>query len=412
MKLAQTLLLLTIVTVLHAQNVTKKSFAVTNNGDTIWGIIKDKEFNVSPTSIKLNDTKYTTENIKAFATEDGTLYKRYTIAYHTAPINESAMTFGDENKISSTTAFLKVLVNAKNSLTEFRTNERVYYYVTDEQKAVELNYIKATVSFDSKLYENDARYGKTIVFEKTDYKIVLDSLNSSNNKDIANKINNAGYDENSITKIVRLVNGLTKATVGGNKNTLLVGIGLTSFTNTIDGGTTNALRDIPIGNTTSPLISVAYKFSPKRSINKSSYILGLAYSNYNVSGERTTQTTEKKYVLEVKNSYLDIYAKYLYTLNPKNIVKFSLGAGINGSLLVSKKNTAYSTSFSDVVQVTDNTIPFKSSLVNFVFAFHVAISKFEIATNYIMPQEMSNFAYGSWKSSRLSVSLLYNFHLK
>jgi hypothetical protein len=67
MKLVQTILLLTIVIVLHAQNVSKKSYAIANNGDTICGTIKDKEFNVSPTSIKLNDIKYTTENIKAFA---------------------------------------------------------------------------------------------------------------------------------------------------------------------------------------------------------------------------------------------------------------------------------------------------------------------------------------------------------
>lgn len=412
MKIVHTLLILIVSTSIFAQATSKKSFAIANNGDTIWGVIKDKEFNVSPTSFKLNDTKYTVDNVTSFTTEDGTLYKRYTITYHTAPINESNMAFGDEAKTKSTIAFLKVLVNAKKGLAEFRTPERLYFYLLNNQQAVELYYVKGTVSFESKAFENDARYGKTIVLEKTDYKQQLDSLNDNTSKDIASKITNASYDENSITKIVRLANGLNENVPSKINNSLQIGFGFNYYSNTINSGTTNALRDIKIDNNIAPALSIAYKISPKRKVNRSSYIFGLVYSNYNVTGERTTQTTEKKYVLEVKNSYLDIYAKYLFTINPESSVKLSLAAGINYSMLVSKKNTTYSTSFSDVIIATENTIPFRSSLVNPVFALHIAFNKFEISANYIMPQELSNFEFGSWKTSRLSANLFYNFNLK
>ena len=168
---------LVFTSTLIAQKSFRDGFIVTNGGDTSFGKIRERDWNLNPTKIEFEKgvaKTYEVADLKSFGLIGGDIYRRNTVTVHRIPYAENNSYPAGEIKIDTVIAWLKLIVSAKNSLAVLYLQERPYFYVLEQDgTATELVYGIGLYSFSEKKHEKDARYGTTSILETAEYKTQL-----------------------------------------------------------------------------------------------------------------------------------------------------------------------------------------------------------------------------------------------
>ena len=118
-KFATLFIFMGMVLISIAQGSLQDGWVQLNNGDTLYGKILEKDWNLSPSHIDFyhpDPTKYGIEDLQSFGITGGDIYKRFVVQRHLLPYNENNDFPEDESQVDSIKNWLKMILQAKVSL--------------------------------------------------------------------------------------------------------------------------------------------------------------------------------------------------------------------------------------------------------------------------------------------------------
>jgi hypothetical protein len=197
-------LLFFIPSIVLAQSNYKPGSIVDLKGDTIHGFIDYKEWVQNPESIAFKpeqngkSKQLGVDDIQYFGVTGYEYYRRYSVNISLNSTEISMLRDTADTTTKTASVFLKVLQTGKNAtLFEYNDDLKIRFYVGDKSNPhpAELIYL---------LYLNTD--GSTVITKKY-YQGQLAVIASDNHLNLSGQIENADYDESSLTEIIEKING-------------------------------------------------------------------------------------------------------------------------------------------------------------------------------------------------------------
>jgi hypothetical protein len=377
-----------------------------NNGDTLFGKIGEKEWNINPTKItfyKTNETTYLVNDIKSFGLIDGDIYSRYIVSRHLIPYREDAVFPEDDKKIDTITAWLKIVVQADISLAALYQAERVYFYVIDKDgKATELIAGRGIRDFNSEKYRNDPRYGKTGEIEDATYKNQLNALFSDHRGSV--NLNLLDYTETGLKRLFRKSDNSPQITERSKSFFIGISGGISSFSSTSGAETSAALLfNTKFNTANTPFFRLSFVLQNRKKISRVSFIPEIGISFFKTTGVNNSVAYNGKY--EIRNAYVEAAMMTRFVLNPVSKQRIFISAGLNAYLHISGENK-YTSNINTNPGVTNDPIQAKSIISPSVSA-GCLFSKISVFANYQYLGEQTTYLLSTWKVKRLSLGITY-----
>lgn len=402
------LLLVSIYSV--AQTNLKSGWVQLNNGDTVYGKIKERDWNINPVKIEFETStsvNYSVADLKSFGITGGEIYRRYNISTRLLPGRENDQYPEDESKIETFDAWLRMVVTGPNSLGVLYLKSRPYFYLIDEKGiAIELVYSNGQKSFADQKYASDSRFGQTISYENNDFRTQLTALFPSQ----SNLLLKTVYTEQSLEKVFLKTNTGSALTVKGKSNNeLIIKAGVSNFSSRISPLNEGPFANGTINNATSPFFGITYNIRGTRSRSKVSFVPGIGITFFNTTGTKSDFASNS--VLDIKNTFLDASLSIRYLFTPESKSKIFAEAGLNGLINISGENTTTKkftvSTAADII--TKNDPNQKKALFAPSVSVGCMFSKFGIFVNYQYMNQISNYADAGWSLSRISGGIFYAF---
>jgi hypothetical protein len=203
-----------------------------NNGDTIYGKIKQKQWNITPKEIQFEknngeELTFVTEDIKSFGFIDGDLFVRFKVSRHLYPYDSDVLFNEEDVVIDTINTWVKIVFSSRNlSLAALYNPNRNYFYVIRNNEINELIAGKGIQDFSSDKYKNDARYGKTGEIENEYYKNQLNLIFPNK----LSAINSITYTETSLQSFFQKYTPNTFTSKSKKRNIIIgVTVGISSL---------------------------------------------------------------------------------------------------------------------------------------------------------------------------------------
>lgn len=395
---------------LNAQKSTKEGWIVLNNGDTLFGKIHERDWNINPIKLDFENTQtinYKVADLKAFGLINGDTYIRETVTRHLLPNRDDAPYPDDENQIDTITAWLKIVIKGQFSLAALNTIDRYYFYViTPDQKVTELIYSKGLKNFFDDKYVMDPRYKKYGIIENPLYKNQLHNFFPEyNNLTI---LNNTQYSEASLEKFFRNADNTITGNNSNNKVVVSISAGLSTFTSKVSGDFVNSiLYNSKFKNAYSPFIRFSLSIQSTRKRARVSFIPEIGFSTFNTTGTKTAPDWHSNFT--IKNAFFETGILTRILFNPLSKQRLYTSLGINSYLKLSGENL-FVTYYNIGSGVATSKEPVQHK---FMIAPSISIgclfSKFETFLNYQYLGEITSYTNNKWKVNRFSLGVSYFF---
>jgi hypothetical protein len=311
--------------------------------DTIKGEIISFNLEKHPAKIEFKtegiSKTYTPTDIKGFGIPTEQLhYKTATVTYHLDPIDYRFAKDQYADATEKATVFLKQLVKGQLSLFQFRTAERIYFFVEENNSFTELIY---RIKLLNGQVVKDEQY-KT---QLNAYSVQRDKLNS-----LAPSIASTSYTETGFAKIFLKLNDQSMDLIPKKKRSsvyLFAGASVCSFksegpTYFIPSQGLSHLNKATFNNTISPSLGGEINISNSRL----ALIGGLGYQYLSYNGRVDNVLEYKSQEYAAKLHLITPSLRLQFVFNPAAPVKFFAGAG--GSFpVILNKNGAVTTSTYD-----------------------------------------------------------------
>ena len=383
-----------------------------NNGDTLYGKITERDWNVNPSSIdflKGNNTTYAVSQLKSFGIVSGDIYKRYTVIKHLLPNRETDLFPEDETKQDTVTIWLKMIVQAEKSLGALYQSDRAYFYSIDKtDKTTELRCSNGIKNFEDDKYRSDPRYKKTVIIENADYKNQLNLLFSDKIDQF--DASTIDYNEGSLGKLFRKMNNVKQSASANSSFYLGITAGVSLFKSSI-GSTypANYYQGALLNEATEPFVRVSFNFQKAKKRNRVSFVPELGLSLFNTKGTKPDVSRNNLAGFDIKNVFLEVGITTKVYLNPGAKAKAFIAGGVNSLIRMSGKNvySQYDPAGNTVATANEPEQP------SFIVAPSITVgcdfSKFGIFTNYQYIGNLLTHIGSKWTISRLSAGFSYYF---
>jgi hypothetical protein len=394
---------------LIGQKSLSDGWVVTNNGDTLFGKIEEKEWNANPSKISFYKNvkiEYAISELKSFGLNDDEVYRRYTVIRHLIPYREGISFPEDDKKTDTITVWLRMIVQSELSLAALYQADRPYFYVIDNfGQVTELIASKGVINFSQEKYKNDSRYGKSLQ-EVEDFTF-KNQINSLFNRQIkTGDLELLSYNEASLENIFLRYNHVNTGKRGNA--TFYIGIngGVSSFSSKSGADAAGAvLFKSEFKTAVSPFFKLSFHFQGKRKISRMSFVPELGLSTFNTSGKKTSVGTEGEFL--IRNTYLEIGAMTVVRLNPLSSQNFFVAVGADAYLKLSGENTYISYNNG----TTNKPVQHKFFIAPFVSTGYL-FSNIGIFVNYQLLGEQTDYISSKWKVNRASTGVSYYFKKK
>ncbi|MCO4293631.1 hypothetical protein NF867_12215 [Solitalea sp. MAHUQ-68] len=333
--------ILTIPFYTSAQSNFVSGYVIKFNGDTIKGMIDNREWNNTPNKIVFkneSESSYKATDILGFGTTNEN-YKSFKLDVTLNKKNQHDLVADQDPVVTKdTTLFLRFLVKSDYDVYVLvDKNDITHFYIMQGKKPTEL------VHFQKLITVNQSPY----LVENNTFRDQLTEILKAD-KALAWKIKKMGYYEDEIVNIFKHynkskgINELGKQPKNLNERLIDYNIiaGLANSSTSIYYTSGWDRRDYKLNNSASPVIGAGITLYLPRSRRQLSFDNQLFYSNYSLESP--------KYAAP---SYLNAYslmkysAQYLKMQNifryqyPKGLIRPYVGAGMSFGLLLSSKST-------------------------------------------------------------------------
>ena len=327
--------------VASGQNDYQGGLVVLNNNDSIRGFILQQLWTKNPTNIyfkkskeQVSPTVYSINEVQSFETLRGS-YKRYEVSITTYPTDLSQITTTTSDSERTDTVFLKLLQMGKNaSLFSYRDDVKIRFYIleSDSQKPTELilkNVLVANQMKSIPIYKNQlADFARR-------KEIFTDELEK--------RISSMRYSEESIRKILALINGDESLFSKQNKiiGQIFIGTGILSSKLKYDGA-------IPFANNgigksyINPYLVIGRDFNlnpvTNRMIIRTEFMFALSKSSITATKDGSIPSQTVEYNHSFKQKIISLSPSFLYNVIKKERVKSYLGFGGQANLSFYSEN--------------------------------------------------------------------------
>lgn len=412
------LMLLFILHILSSSIIAQKNFTagaiILNNGDTLKGYIDYREWHTNPESILFTAAKekkgviYKKSDIGYFEITAQEAYKRYLVRISMDP--ETITSISDKDTSARIdTVFLKVLHQGKNlTLLSYTDKLKTRFYVLQKDKT-------GPVELLNSIYLNNDQ-----VVEEKQYRMLLRDFALKympSDNDLLNKIDGAGYYQQTIEAIFYRLNNAEKQIIKQARVnrispfSFFAGIGLNMGTLKFAGDNRYT------GNNTSPFYYPVAIFGVDMFIKPSVGRLFLR-AQVQVTGFKTDAYTFKEYYPYKYNYYfkfsqanISIIPQVLYNMYNEPSFKWfaGVGSGLNFSFYPQNvQKTVRESSSSTTVDTDDKYIDFlKTFWLNLSFRTGIVIKKFEASVLFFPKSSISQ--YGNFELANSSLQLQVNY---
>lgn len=268
---------------------------VNNNGDTIKGVISYSQWVVNPSTIRFESSgktvTYSVSDLRAFGVNSTDFYRRFSLTRHSLPMNDIDNLPDDEQSITTSTEWARILVPGKYGLAEFRTEERPYFFIVEDDKATELVYYKGMKSYTADIYKGTANYGKSGFREVSTYQDQLKQLTIRSNAQTPSA-DYTRYNSFELTKYFYKLNGSTAAAQHNSRSSFEVHGGATVYSMSFVGDKSVSSFPGNVSASTSPFIGIRYELFPARALARGGIFFGLDVSSISATGNSVPYATQ------------------------------------------------------------------------------------------------------------------------
>lgn len=399
---------------LNSQNVFQDGWIINNNGDTLFGKIKLKEWTKTPekvTFLTQRETVFQVKSLQGFGVKnDIYFYKRFPISKHLLPISEIEDLPEDSSKTDSLTVWLKILVNGKASLGQYINDNRVYYYYIIDNVATELIYSKGQKNFTEEKYFSDPRYLKKGLIEDFTFRQQLFNLNISEKSltNISEEISKVEYNAYSLENTFNRFNNLKTIKAVKGKNHFYISAGITNFSTSVTGSTFYIGSDAVINNSSSPFARIGFDLGSGNKYNKLNFLQELGFLSYNTTGTKGSNLSNG-FKYEINNTFLSGMIGLKYTFKPLSSNKIYGKFGVNALFAISQNNKTTETSLSGTVITTNNVPEIKSNIFSPMFEIGATKNRVSLFVNYAYSANITKYASAQMTLNMFFFGLSYSF---
>ncbi len=395
-----------------AQKNFKNGWVVLNNGDTLKGQINYRQWNANPTQIEFKANKtvtYTVNDLKAFTVSGEDNYQKFTIQYHyLLPVIESVTIPEDDNQTKEATVWLRIIAPGNYSLGEYTTPDRSFFYVIRDGKPEELVYGTGIKSFVDDKHKNDPNYDKTGFWKNELYKDQLTRLLSTVNPSAALSTKNLSYSREDISAFFDKMNN-NKSSIADRKSFkgswgILLGVSYCSSTPNDDPN--GQFHNGTATNNFFPTAGVDFTLLSQRNLSRFGITVGLTVDNVN-SVIIAPDNGGVSYETHLNDYYASLSASAFYVMNPLDKAKWYIGAGVSGSLLVSKNNyVLVKNTIIANTQKRDGQPDVNGFVAAPFISSGIKINRLNFFARYILSTQITNTVYSILKTSRLQAGCI------
>ena len=383
-----------------------------NNGDTLFGKITEKDWNVNPASInflKEKNTVYSVSQLRSFGIINGDLYKRYTVIRHLLPNRDSDPYPADETKQDTVTVWLKSIVQAEKSLGALYQTDRAYFYfIEHDSSTMELQCSNGTKIFDGDEYRSDPRYKQSIVVENTLYRNQLEALFPDKRQLF--DASAVDYNETSLGRLFRKLNNITKSPSAKGSFYMGISAGASLFVSQIGSSYyANYYAGANFKDATQPFVRVSFNFQKAKKRNRISLAPELGLTLFNTTGTKPDVSRNNLGGYDIKNVFLEAGITTRIFLNPAAKNKVFVAAGIVTFIRIAGKNTynQYDTAGNPMFVNNDPEEP--SLIVAPSFSIGYSFTKFGLFANYQHIGNLLTHILSKWTIDRYSLGFSFYF---
>ncbi|MFT4093656.1 MAG: hypothetical protein QM640_08445 [Niabella sp.] len=386
------------------------------NGDTLKGYIDYRQWEVNPDHIlfKTDPSKkaetYSVKDLNKFVVSEKDTYITAAITKDMRPVLLADLDHSNNDRKKNDTVFLRQIIESNNiSLYIFKDFKDHFYIKHTGGDFEELEY---------KVYmrnENGLPYVEKLPIYRNQLTKYI--FNRPDFDRIKAAINNTGYTENDLLKIVNKINGETgnmdKSDLKKSKNTFFISAGVLGSPLKYFG--TTVLRNINFGIPFQPVIGFGIEFSSKRGFGatmlKAETIFHLI--NYNSSASTynaaSGETTIISYKLKGANIAPAVSIVYSFIKTPEHKVYAGGGVAYNISILSPDEYKELNADGSERT-VEEEYLTYEKGWASFhVCAGSILSKKFEVKASYQIKGSFLNYSSISAKTNFLILQGIYRF---
>jgi hypothetical protein len=399
----------------YAQKTFKPGYVVNLKGDTVKGYIEYHQWDNNPAEIHfksiVDDTKaetYSLNNATAFAVNGLERYQRFTVPVSADRVSVTDPIFATDTVKPIRTVFMKTLIKGDN-ITLYNYSDDVkarYYYAEASQTPVELNYwVYKTADNEAGVYYN-RRYRVQLNYLSQKYK--------PNTSAIINAIENAGYRDADLIKIIKLINNnTTQISMSDNSTTQgFIGGGISYSSIKFTGNFELAKSGTTTSNTPMPYITAGLNFYINKTTRKLYFSVDATLFADQHKIQRKTTT-----IGGLNDDFTLDYKQYTIAINPQvgvNIYskpgfKFfvNAGASLNTSFYNQYK---FIENYAGAEAPQDKYPKLESFWTSFNFKAGLSLKRIGIYAGYYRPSPITDYA--SFAGKLQSVQLGVHYFLK
>jgi len=418
MKIKHLLLLVPLLCpfLLKAQSNFKPGYVVTINGQTIQGVINEKEWDANPTIINFKTSlngaevkNYTPNDIVYFEITNSVAYQRYSGFVSTDETNISRLSRGRDSSKKQDVIFLKLQQKGPNvSLYSYNDAIKMRYFIADNKagKTFELLFKQYFIpdmgpvthvenEFIPQLYDLATKYNPSSV-------------------ELKQEIEQASYKTPILRKISRMINDMAVDNTHYETPS--------SFDFFVGGGVSASKfkfgGELPFRNandsktTYGPTFSAGVNFYTNAKIGKAVFRAELMYwtsSNETMADLYYGQPDKPKIKYHFDQRNITAYPQFIYYLYNTNAIKFYGGIGVTVSFAkYTQVISSTSTSASN-----NNLLSFDKNWLGFPIRAGLIINKaFEVNASYAIPTTINSGdkISGNYSIKQSSFKAGINYH--
>lgn len=396
-------------------------YIVTNEGDTIKGLIDYKERSLNPTRItfKSNEqdpaTVYDLTNTRAYGINSQERYRRYKVRMSQSKEQLSQLSIGPDTTTKMETAFLKVLVDGGPvTLYSYNDANKKRFYVQDAGNPMpeELRLVKYLQPDNPKVVVIDNRYLRQLA--------QLDSRLRTDGTFSEQRWRNVRYLEADLSAAVAKMNGTEGVAIGKKPMRFFVGAALSASTAKYVGDSYYAGSDSKNKVSYSPSLSVGVDLFANSAIKKLIFRaeLGISSNKYDItnviSNIGKVSSEVSTYTHTFNEVAVQLSPQVIYNLYNKENFKYFLAAGaaLNiASYSKSLKTKVFTTSYmSEKTTIDADPVPFRGVYFTPRVATGVVLNnRWELSAHYILPAAITSYANYNIEMGRVNAGLTYLF---
>ncbi len=317
-----------------AQSNFKPGSVVTQNGETIEGLIDYRQWRKNPSSIKFqtaantNPVTYTVKDLASFEVNGLDRYITAIIKKDIRPVEMAELERAFIDTIVTDTVFLRLLVSSNYSLYQF-TDTKPHFYIKEGNGDYQ------ELQYKVFLVDRNSRLSRQYIF-RDQLKSMMPAGSESASLD--NLLASSNYSENDLVKVVdkmnsSLSNGTTSYKVKRQKQSLSFFVGAGMLHSTLKyQGEPDENTALNYTSSTKPLLLGGFDFAMWRNMQRLKLRFELAWYKTEYHGDNNPSATDSiRYHLSVSSMAPSLSALYNVVNHPKQKLYLGLGFQYNFS---------------------------------------------------------------------------------